>query len=404
MIQSLKRRKLFSRSRPAKWRDSLLFIVASLVIAGCGTAVANTNWPGMSVKDDVVYLAYGPGVVAVDIAAEEELWTYRPLDVPDSVQLFAQPSIDRQSVVVGDYGESGGILNPRVTVRIYGIDDQELKTIAGIESPEEVWRNDDAAGDRIVAGPLQVGDQVFVGTADNFMLALDQSTGGSLEWSFETGKPVWSTPEFEDGILYMASMDGTVYSLDAESGEEIWNRSLGGGVGANLELKNDLLYVNSYNSNANARDPGTGEIVWQVDTSSSVWSGSAVTESEVFFVDLNGHVYAADATSGDVKWTIELGELVQATPAYSDGVLYVSTTGRSDAEDEERRGTLFALSSEDGEILWQERTQYLLFTGPVVIGDSVVIALTDQSELLLIFDKQDGSLLWTFDRPNSEEE
>jgi outer membrane protein assembly factor BamB len=199
-------------------------------------------------------------------------------------------------------------------------------------------------------------------------------------------------------------MDGTVYALDAESGEEIWNRSLGGGVAANLELANDLLYVNSYNSNANALDPGTGEIVWQVDTSSSVWSASAVTESEVFFVDLNGHVYAADATTGDVKWTIELGELVQATPAYSDGVLYVSTTGRSDAEDEERRGTLFALSSEDGEILWQERTQYLLFTGPVVIGDSVVIALTEQSELLLIFDRLDGSLLWTFDRPNSEEE
>jgi outer membrane protein assembly factor BamB len=404
MIQYLKRSKLLSRSRPEKRRDFLLFIVASLFIAACGTTTANTNWPGMSVKDDVVYVAYGPNVVAVDIAAEEELWSYRPSDVPATVQLFAQPSVDGQSVVVGDYGESGGILNPRVTVRIYGLDDQELESVAGIESPDEIWRNEVSAEDRIVAGPLQVGDRVFVGTNDNFMIALDQSSGGSFEWSFETGKPVWSQPEYEDGILYMGSMDGFVYALDAESGEEIWNRSLGGAVAANLELENNLLYANSYNRNASALDPATGEIVWQVDTPSSVWSGSAVTESEVFFVDLNGHVYAADATTGDVIWTVELGELVQATPAYADGVLYVTTTGRSDVEDEERQGTLFALSAEDGEILWQERTQYLLFTGPAVIGDSVVVALLEQSELLLVFDRHDGSLLWTFDRPDTEAE
>jgi outer membrane protein assembly factor BamB len=54
--------------------------------------------------------------------------------------------------------------------------------------------------------------------------------------------------------------------------------------------------------------------------------------------------------------------------------------------------------------LWRERTPYQLFSGPVVIGDSVVVALTDATGLLLVFDRQDGSISWTFDRPDLEEE
>jgi outer membrane protein assembly factor BamB len=352
---------------------------------------------------DVVYIAYGPAVLAVDIneePEEAEIWSYTSEDIGASVQLFAEPSVVDNSVVVGDYGDSGGFLNPRVTVGIYGLDDSPEQTPV----PKEVWFNNESATDRIIASPLQIGDTVYVGTADNFMLALDMSDDGALLWQFETGKPVWSRPAYEDGVLYMGSMDGLAYALDADGSSERWSQDLGGAIAANIVFENGLIYVNSYNQSANALDPGTGEIIWSLDTSASVWGASAVSGDDLYLVDLNGIVYAVDAVTGELRWTEEIGELVQAGPAIGDGIVYVTTAGDPEVDKDERQGSLIALSTDDGEVLWQEQVPQPLYTTPLVVGDSVVVGLIEGSALLLKFDSNDGSPTWTFPRPGTESE
>ncbi|GMQ78566.1 MAG: hypothetical protein BMS9Abin02_1085 [Anaerolineae bacterium] len=394
---------MYTTRRPAKWPALIFFIAAAVFLAACGTTVANSSWPGMTAIGDVVYIAYGPEVLAVDINEEPEkaeIWSYTSEDIGASVQLYAEPSVVENSVVIGDYGDSGGFLNPRVTVGIYGLDvSQEQKTI-----PDQIWVNNTAATDRIIASPLQVGDIVYVGTADNIMLALDMSNDGSLLWQFETGKPVWSRPAYEDGVLYMGSMDGIAYALNADSGSERWNQDLGGAISANIVIENGLIYVNSYNQSANALDPGTGEIIWSIDTSASVWGASAVSGDELYLVDLNGTVYAADAITGELRWTEEIGEFVQGGPAIGDGIIYVATAGDPEIESDERQGSLIAFSTDDGEIIWRKRVPQPLYTAPLVVGDSVVVGLIEGSALLLKFDTEDGSLTWTYDRPGAESE
>jgi outer membrane protein assembly factor BamB len=357
----------------------------------------------MTAIGDVVYIAYGQEVLAVDIneePEEAEIWSYRPEGVGNGVLLFAEPSVVEESVVVGDYGDSGGFLQPRVTVGIYGLNDSPEQE----PLPDQVWVNNVAATDRIIASPLQIGDSVYVGTADNFMLALDMSAKGALLWQFETGKPVWSRPAYEDGVIYMGSMDGSAYALNADKGSERWNRDLGGAISANIVFENGLLYVNSYNQSANALDPGTGEIIWSIDTSASVWGASAVNEDDLFVVDLNGTVYAADGITGELRWTEEIGELVQGGPAIGDGIVYVATAGDPDVDKGERQGSLIALSIDDGEVLWRKKIPQPLYTPPLVMGDSVVVGLIEGSALLLKFDSNDGNLTWTYDRPGTEPE
>lgn len=118
--------------------------------------------------------------------------------------------------VVGDYGCAGGFFSPRVTVSVYGLQENE----AGGAS--QLWVNTANARDKIVAPPLQVEDQVFVGTADNHILALD-ATNGSLQWDYETDHAIWGRPAYRDGTLYVSSMDWSVYALDAVSGELKWS-------------------------------------------------------------------------------------------------------------------------------------------------------------------------------------
>lgn len=403
MIPSHNGGTLYTNRRPAKWPALLFFIATTVFITACGTAVANSNWPGMTAIGSVVYIAYGPEVLAVDIneePEEAEIWSYTSEDIGAAVQLFAEPSVVENSVVIGDYGDSGGFLNPRVTVGIYGLDDSpEQKPI-----PDQVWVNNVAATDRIIASPLQIGNTVYVGTADNIMLALDMSEDGALLWQFETGKPVWSRPTYEDGVLYMGSMDGRAYALNADSGSERWNQDLGGAISANVVLENGLIYVNSYNQSANALDPGTGDIIWSIGTSASVWGASAVNGDDLYVVDLNGTVYAADAITGELRWTEEIGELVQGGPAIGNGIVYVTTAGDPEVDKDERQGSLIALSSDDGELLWRKKIPQPVYTPPLIVEDSVVVGLIEGSALLLKFDSSDGSLTWTYDRPGAEPE
>ena len=379
-------------------------MAATFLLAACGTAVDNTNWPGMMAIGDVVYLAYGPGVIALDLQEKEELWRYRPQDVGNQVQLFAEPSVVEQSVVVGDYGDSGGFLNPRITVGIYGLNDGELVPSGRTNRPKNIWQNKEAAADRIIASPLQVGDTAYVGTADNIMLAIDQSAGGSVIWQFETGKPVWSRPVYDDGVLYMGSMDGLAYSLNAENGSQRWSQDLGGAISANIVFENGLLYMNSYNQSANALDPSSGAIIWTIDTSTAVWGASAVSGDELYLVDLDGTVYALDAMTGKIRWTEEIGEVVQAGPAIGNGIVYVVTTGDPEVDSDERNGSVVALSMDNGDVLWNEQVQQRLYTPPIVVGESVLVALNEGDALLLEFDGNDGRLTWTFPRPSDEEE
>jgi outer membrane protein assembly factor BamB len=42
------------------------------------------------------------------------------------------------------------------------------------------------------------------------------------KWSFETGGPVWSSPTVMDDTVYVGSLDGNLYAVDASSGDELW--------------------------------------------------------------------------------------------------------------------------------------------------------------------------------------
>jgi outer membrane protein assembly factor BamB len=129
-----------------------------------------------------------------------------------------------------------------------------------------------------------------------------------------------------------------------------------------------------------------------------------VSGDDLYLVDLNGIVYAVDAVTGELRWTEEIGELVQAGPAIGDGIVYVTTAGDPEVDKDERQGSLIALSTDDGEVLWQEQVPQPLYTTPLVVGDSVVVGLIEGSALLLKFDSNDGSPTWTFPRPGTESE
>lgn len=370
--------------RPALW---LLLAALVLMLAACGGQLTNTNWAGLSTDGEHVYLAYGPRVLAYDPATQTRTWIFP--EENDAVQFYSAPSVEGERVVFGDYGRAGGFFSPRVTVSIYAL--QNVTSGA----PGVLWTNAESATDKIVAPPLQVGDQLFVGTADNHLLALD-ATDGSEQWDYETGHAIWGQPVYRDGVVYIASMDWSVYALEAATGELVWQTELGGALPGRPVLGDELLYISSFDGNVHALDIANGEVQWSAPASDWVWGAAALDDGVIYYSDIAGNVYAADAQTGEQLWTRNTDVRIQTNPAVVGDVLYIA----SQTNGETPAGALTAFSTTDGTQLWSQPTAAPLLATPVVVGDdTIVVGSQDPNALLIGFDLVTGQELWRYALP-----
>jgi len=71
-----------------------------------------------------------------------------------------------------------------------------------------------------------------------------ETTAGEGIWQFETGSFVVSSPTIVDGTVYVGSNDGTVYAVDAETGEKEWAfTEPGEAVRSSPTVVDDVVYV-----------------------------------------------------------------------------------------------------------------------------------------------------------------
>jgi outer membrane protein assembly factor BamB len=374
--------------RPALW---LLVLAAGvLFLSACSGQITNTNWAGLSTDGSRVYLAFGPRVLAFNPETQTRSWIF-PAE-SGAVQYYSAPSSEEGQVVFGDYGRPGGFFSPRVTVSIYALENVE----SGV--PAERWVNSESATDRIVAPPLQVGDQVFIGTADNHILSLNANDGSEI-WDYETQHAIWGQPSYLDGTLYVSSMDWSVYALNADTGDLIWQTPLGGALASRPVLGDGLLYVSSFDGNVHALDIASGAVQWSAPASDWVWGAPALADGVIYYSDIQGNIHAADAETGEEIWVMDTGNRVQTTPVVAGDTLYVASQNGGDSP----TGALTAYSTADGIQKWTQPTDAPVLATPVLVGDdTIVVGLQDADTLLIGYDLATGQGLWRYSLPESD--
>lgn len=377
---------LASLKRPFCQRSTPIFLLLiSLFLVGCGSRVNNANWPGMTSDGSRIYVAYGPGVLAYDVESQRTLWTF-PTETRAGLFFYAAPSVQDERVIFGDYGVAGGMFSPTIRVSVYAVD--------GDGNPIWPENNMDATAS-IVAPPLQVGNQVFVGSSDNKLLALDATTG-QQEWVFETGHSIWGQPTYKDGTLYVASLDKTAYALNAADGSLKWQANLSGALPSQMVTDSDLVYVSSFDRQVHALEVDTGTERWSAPAEDWVWGAPTLAGDTLFYGDIKGNLYAVSATSGEAIWQKTAVGAIQTNVLVVDNVVYVASGGNS----ETGLGSLAAFAADSGEQLWQKETSGPLYTAPVIVNDMLVVAVTGTTapDLLIGFDF-DGNQLWTVPHP-----
>jgi outer membrane protein assembly factor BamB len=83
----------------------------------------------------------------------------------------------------------------------------------------------------------------------------------TLQWSFETGDVLMSSPAVSGDRLFVGS-----YALVAATGKKLWEFQTEGPVTTSPAVSGDLVFVGSYEMNIYALNAATGKKLWEFQT------------------------------------------------------------------------------------------------------------------------------------------
>ena len=344
----------------------ILFALSALLLSSCTGAdrLTASSWPGVTVTESAVYIAFGQHVYALNAADGRELWRF-PDEPENSQTFFAAPALanEETQLIAGAYDSS-----------LYSLD---------AESGELSWSFAEASN-RYIADVLVTNGGIFAANANGGVYALDFTGKPLWDERYSTGEPIWAAPGVDGGILYVASLDHNLHAVDMETGTQIWTRDLGTTSAGTPVIVDGVLYTGTFGSRIFALDANTGSELWAFETQDWVFASVAVSGGVVYAGDISGLLYAIDAVTGTELWRFEAEGGIYGGPLVIDGTVHFGTD----------TGQFYALT-DSGEIDWFHTVAGKVYSPPSYNGEYIFIAAIEGDVLLTALDIN-GTARWPF--------
>ncbi|MBD3400605.1 MAG: PQQ-binding-like beta-propeller repeat protein [Candidatus Coatesbacteria bacterium] len=220
---------------------------------------------------------------------------------------------------------------------------------------------------------------------------LPEAPSGDAEplWRFAVGEAVGGSPCYYDGVVYFGSQDGSVYCVDAVSGEGLWRYDTGGPIIGEVLVVDGRVYVGSCANGVWCLDSATGERLWTFYTGFYVGGGVHFSDGRLYFGCYDHNVYCVDAVDGEEVWRFKTGDWVFATPFVAGGRVFV---GSYDDH-------LYCLEADTGREIWRYEVGGDIKSSPYVWRDKVYFGADDSRLYCLEADSAEPELLWRFRDP-----
>ena len=200
------------------------------------------------------------------------------------------------------------------------------------------------------------------------------------------GKVFVGKPYFENSVMDYV---GT-YALDASTGEIVWSYQKGGSspavaddmvftiggervyaFGSSIQDWARFHYDTANTGNSPADAPDTNHVKWITEDIGAVAGSQAMIVGDMVFVYANDEVYGISRETGATIWNASIpGDAKSwgswASPAYNDGVLFVSAGYNLTRIDAETGTVLQQIAFPDGNV-------YSCNGGPTVVGGMVFV-------------------------------
>lgn len=335
----------------------LLLLLGSMLAACAGGPIQASSWPGVTLADNTIYVAYNQSVRAIDLETEREIWRF-PAEADRSLSFYAPPAVSADGlVIIGGYDQ-----------KVYA-----LSTSSG--RPEPVWVFEEAA-DRIIGGPAISGETVLVPSADYKLYALNLNNGQPM-WPepFEAKHALWSTPLINEDTVYLSSLDHTVYALELESGKLLWENDLGSAISDTPVLSNGLLLCGTFEGLLFALDKETGREVWRFESGAAIWGNPMVDGEVVYVANVEQDAFALDLRDGSELWHQTLTSSASTSPITNDEMVFFVSEA----------GAVEAFLKDGGDPAWPSSASILgrLLADPLLIDNELFVPVMENNECVI---------------------
>lgn len=240
-------------------------------------------------------------------------------------------------------------------------------------------------GSRVESTPVADDSGIYVVTTKGELVSMDGRTG-AVRWKKDSGGPVLfsSRPLIAENKIFVATSYGNV-SAFARDGRELWRKKLGGGVFSSPAYDDGMLYLGTDDRKLNALLTKDGRTRWQFETDSRmVATTPLVFRGNVYIGCYSGSFYAVNARSGRLSWQFRATRPILSSSVARDNLVF---TGSLD-------GFLYALNAGNGSLAWKYSTGERIMMEPVLGNGKIFLASQKTFHVIAV---DSGASLWKVD-------
>lgn len=345
----------------------LILLLLLLILIAC--APPGKGGSGISERDGILFLASKEGKV---FALNPQIRS-KNLPFPGEGEWVYPQKGKLGSIYATPVPSQGKVYVATFEGKIFALD---------MKTGREGWSR--ALGDSIIGSPVVVGKRLLVASGEN-LFALDSETGGDL-WQkpFKAKGRIWASPIIKEDIIYITSMDRSLYALDF-TGRLLWRFETEGAFVTSPLLVEDTIFIASFDRNIYAIDRVSGVLKWESPFKAGHWFWTPLifAEGKVFAGALDKNFYAIEAKSGKLIWQKSFPS-PPSSATIEGGIIILATA----------EGKIYGLDLETGEKRWFP-FNVLSPVAPLFAHKGVVYAHA-QDGILYALDVGTGKLLWSF--------
>jgi eukaryotic-like serine/threonine-protein kinase len=253
---------------------------------------------------------------------------------------------------------------------------------------KEIWESE-THGIAVESSPLIADGLVYFGADDGNLYATDKDSG-KVMWMFKAGVRVNSHPAILEGTIFFDGIDllqqgtdtgiyqGTIFALDAKTGEQRWAFKPEGGAFSPLVATGAVYCIGAINSPYSegyiySLDPITGKELWKHRPTGDVVAPLAFAEGVLYMASESGNLAAIDVATRKELWTFKVDTFIANGPSTDDKFVYFSS---GDSH-------LYALNKKSGRFVWKFNTEGVVRT-PLVLHNGTAYFVDDKWNLYAI--------------------
>lgn len=264
--------------------------------------------------------SYETGFLAAPVINQEKLiigdvdGNVYALNVSDGTELWKQTTEGEISGAAAFYKDN--VLVASQDGRLYCFNAADGKS---------VWTYE--ADDQIRCAPTIAGDRTFLGGCDAKLHVVNLNTGKADGEALPLGGPTGSTPSVLGQRVILPAMDGTVFSFDWKTKEQLWryeDLEQSQEYRSSAAVNKEVTIVSSQRKHIDALDNKTGKRIWRHTLRRRSDASPVIAGKDVWIPATDGRLVRLALEDGNQTWSHEIRGSYIAGVAIGRAELFVA--------------------------------------------------------------------------------